>query len=84
MERLEGTAEQLEKKDAERPWKLVEVRRQDVAGCSLLAMGWHWSSRSGDGNRGSVDSRVVEVHYSFEIRGRGLAEEFGSENRVAY
>lgn len=30
---VEGTAVQLGKRDVERPWRLVAVRHQDVAGC---------------------------------------------------
>jgi hypothetical protein len=32
--RLEGTAVQLERRDEARPWRLAEVRHQDVTGCS--------------------------------------------------
>lgn len=75
---------QRERKDVERQWRLVAVRRQVGAGWPLWGRGWHWQTHFGDVNMGFVDGHVAEVHCCPESQGREVVEEFVSASWEAY
>lgn len=81
-ERAGETVERRARMDVVKLSRLAEVRRQDVAGYSVLEMDSHWPNHSADVRKVSVAGHAEE-RCSEESPGRGFVVVFASVNLAA-